>query len=949
MSINEFPIPTRTVQLQKILDAEVEAQNAANSAAAALASEQAAATSETNAGNSASAALTSEQNALASEQAAATSEQNASTSETNAGNSASAALTSEQNALASEQAASQSETNAATSEQNALASEQAAALSESNAATSEQNASTSEANALASEQAAATSETNAGNSASAALTSEQNALASEQAAALSESNAATSEQNALASEQNAASSASAALTSEQNAGTSETNASNSAAAALLSEQNAAQSASDAEGFANSINPADIEITGGTINGTTIGATTASTGAFTTLSASTSLTTPLVTNAGTLALSATGANIVTASTNGVERLRIASNGRVGIGVSSPNTALDVNGVINVRTNGFEFGRITTNNTSATNGGLTFQTLQGGVFDERMRIDSAGRVGIGTTSPAANLSVSSSALAALSLSSTDEATDQKNWHFQYGTAVGAGTFRLRAINDANTNGQNAYIITRSGIGVQTHQWLTANTERMRIDSVGNVGIGTSSPLQRLDVVGNIQLGNPTQNQTADHTIVNNVISDPVSTARGAITLGLTAGVTSSDSFISFTTNKFGVSRAERMRIDPTGNVGIGTTAPNDRLNVVGGGATIAGSASGFTGGEVRLGTTAASTQNAISTISTGTPEMYFDHRGSDTGVWVWRSNLTERMRIDSAGNVGIGTSSPSERLTVATGTSEFAIQFGGPGKDWVFGSASNRMYLRNKTDAFEALTVLNGGNVGIGTSSPAGALTVASSGGAGVSIAQSNENFYAGSLHRFFDLSYANERARIDASGNLLVGTTSTSTAGFGNPVATFDSSGKNGAMFQTPGSVDSGTTIMSSRVSNGIHAAFFQSGSNIGSITTNGTATAYNTSSDYRLKEDVQPMVGASDRLMALKPVNFAWKVDGSRVDGFLAHEAQEVVPEAVTGSKDAVDKDGKPQYQGIDQSKLVPLLTAALQEALQKIEALEARITALEA
>jgi hypothetical protein len=86
------------------------------------------------------------------------------------------------------------------------------------------------------------------------------------------------------------------------------------------------------------------------------------------------------------------------------------------------------------------------------------------------------------------------------------------------------------------------------------------------------------------------------------------------------------------------------------------------------------------------------------------------------------------------------------------------------------------------------------------------------------------------------------------------------------------------------------------------------------------------------------------MVGASDRLMALKPVNFAWKADGSRVDGFLAHEAQEVVPEAVTGEKDAVDKDGKPQYQGIDQSKIVPLLTAALQEALKRIEALEAQI-----
>jgi len=90
------------------------------------------------------------------------------------------------------------------------------------------------------------------------------------------------------------------------------------------------------------------------------------------------------------------------------------------------------------------------------------------------------------------------------------------------------------------------------------------------------------------------------------------------------------------------------------------------------------------------------------------------------------------------------------------------------------------------------------------------------------------------------------------------------------------------------------------------------------------------------------------MTGASERVQALKPVNFAWKADGSRVDGFLAHEAQEVVPECVTGVKDAVDAEGKPKYQGIDQSKLVPLLTAALQEALTKIDSLTARIEALE-
>ena len=112
---------------------------------------------------------------------------------------------------------------------------------------------------------------------------------------------------------------------------------------------------------------------------------------------------------------------------------------------------------------------------------------------------------------------------------------------------------------------------------------------------------------------------------------------------------------------------------------------------------------------------------------------------------------------------------------------------------------------------------------------------------------------------------------------------------------------------------------------------------------VGTIGCNDTSTSYNTSSDYRLKEDFRAIADPVGRLMQLMPVNFAWKLNGERVDGFVAHEAAEVVPEAVTGEKDAVDDNGKPIYQGIDQSKLVPLLTAALQDALRRIEALEAR------
>ena len=128
---------------------------------------------------------------------------------------------------------------------------------------------------------------------------------------------------------------------------------------------------------------------------------------------------------------------------------------------------------------------------------------------------------------------------------------------------------------------------------------------------------------------------------------------------------------------------------------------------------------------------------------------------------------------------------------------------------------------------------------------------------------------------------------------------------------------------------------------------------------VGGVSVSGSTTNFVTSSDYRLKTDVQPMTGATARVKLLKPCNFEWIVDGTRVDGFLAHEAQEVVPEAVSGTKDAMmDEEYEvtaatdteaavmgtrsvPDMQGIDQAKLVPLLTATIQELIARIEALE--------
>ena len=122
--------------------------------------------------------------------------------------------------------------------------------------------------------------------------------------------------------------------------------------------------------------------------------------------------------------------------------------------------------------------------------------------------------------------------------------------------------------------------------------------------------------------------------------------------------------------------------------------------------------------------------------------------------------------------------------------------------------------------------------------------------------------------------------------------------------------------------------------------------FFREGIEVGKITTSGTsAVAYNTTSDYRLKTNLEPLSNAVARLLQIPVHRFNWLADpnGAKVDGFLAHEAQAIVPESVTGHKDEVDAEGKPIHQGIDQSKLVPLLLAAIQELAARVAALEAR------
>jgi hypothetical protein len=568
----------------------------------------------------------------------------------------------------------------------------------------------------------------------------------------------------------------------------------------------------------------------------------------------------------------------------ERMRIDSSGNVGIGVSTPLGKLHSSSATSGATPSANGNQVVAENSG--NAGITIAsgaTSLGNIFfadsgdnadgyiqydqsgrsmrfgtatSEAMRIDSSGNVGIGVV-PSSWASNTFDAL-------------------QLGVGIGVGnlTARVDGINAVGFGlnwyygggATNTYVASSFATNyVQeagTHKWLHAAsgtagaaltfTESMRIDSSGKVGIGLS-PATQLDV----QAG---------------------TTASSSFGLRVAAGTNTSDYCARFN-NAAGTFLAG---IDGSGNVGIGTSSPVASLDVV-------------AGADDRLLVTNSSGDTFLSSVNAAnTAYNGLALNGSEVKLF---TNASERMRIDSSGNVGIGTSSPSDVLDV-------------------FGSILSSGTTQNRS----LRLVNNSGTFEISHRADISA-TIISTSATPLIISSSAELTFG---------SAGSERARIDSSGNLLVGTTTAIGAG-SNTANNFTFSPASGYAWLSVS--DSGGVFVQRQNDNSVFT-FLRAAATVGSISVTASATAYNTSSDERLKENITD--APAGNIDDIKVRSFDWKADGSHQDyGMVAQELEAVAPYAVTKGQTEDD------MWSVDYSKLVPMLIKEIQDLKAEVAALK--------
>jgi hypothetical protein len=544
------------------------------------------------------------------------------------------------------------------------------------------------------------------------------------------------------------------------------------------------------------------------------------------------------------------------------------------------------------------------------------------------DNGSSVGIGTTSPGAKLDVVGSG------------------RFSAPVQINSNIAGLILNRDAVTNYNGISYLTAS-VG----QWFVGMRENLSSNNYiiynesgsDALTISKSNNAATFSANSNSTITNSFQNTNTTDTNSRNIFN----VIAGNVTTSIQS-IHNDHSYINVTNNLYLQSGGGvKMTMLSSGNVGIGSTSPNKKLEVVTGNGTTDGIRLTYASGITTEGMD-------ITYLNTGQTTTSFDSLyNSNSAVMQFRMKTNgaplTAMTILGSGNIGIGTTSPTDKFVVSNGganTLHFDVEFSG-GASTIYSynrstsaytnlqlSASNIIFQSGGTT--ERMRITSGGDVCIGTTSGLlsatnrGNLTINGSSNSiltfGIAGAYSGYVFSGSSNFeldaqgsRFMQFNTnGQERMRITSDGKLCVATSSA----YGGALSVANISG-NWAI-----------SIRDIQSNEALIQFTNSSGTEVGSITRSGTSTAYNTSSDYRLKQDLKDFNGL-DLVNKIKTYDYEWKSDKTRSYGVIAHELQSVINYAVRGVK-----DGK-EMQGVDYSKIVPVLIKSIQELKQELDTLK--------
>jgi hypothetical protein len=679
------------------------------------------------------------------------------------------------------------------------------------------------------------------------------------------------------------------------------------------------------------------------------------------------------------------------TNAETDLFISSAGNVGIGTNNPQSKLHIS---TAATNAPI--RLQNDNGSGSTANFVLQTDSSGlgnngfgIYDVansayRLVINGSGNIGIGTSSPNAFSNQTS-----LTINGTNNGRlDLKVGNAQKGAVIASAN---EMILDA---------------GASPMQFYTGSTLHMLINTSGNVGIGTTSPSTPLTI------------ERATNSNEPSLYIDTAGGGAGSVGIGNTSAI---GPFLMGNTNPDGTVRGAyggsrmlfnaggfsfqysdetsgartfdtQMVINNSGNVGIGTTSPMTTLHVQ--------QSNGSYPDDANNHLVVESSSHSYIGLGGGTSSdvgIHFGDSGSINQGRIAYQNSDDslnfstfqnvRMTITSAGNVGIGTTSPGQKLTV-NGDGRFLsnsnsrvlylkqqsndngniIQFENQAGTnvWELVGRNNQFYIFNNALSSHAFFINPGtNNIGIGTTSPSAKLDIVgpsstplvlelNSANSNCDVTMQSANTSSVTRLRngtndFQVHTNGSERMRITSVGNVLIGefaannSVSPTLNGFG-----FTPSGTGTVVCNFSDTNE--MIVLNQRDGSGTTQFEFRNGNvERGRIEWTTSGTTYNTTSDYRLKENITNLTESLEKINQLEPktFNFISNPDESRI-GFIAHEVENIVPQAVSGVKDDIREDGTPKYQGLDHSMLVPLLVGAIKELKADNDNLRERIQTLE-